>query len=137
MVASVALSVTFPLVFVTGRGSRLPLVGLVVLAVHVPVALAGQTLAGLSGLALALAVSTGLALAWLLALLGALRSTIERLAVAVSVVGACTLAGFVPAGALLGAAGAAVVGLLLSCAVLALIRPPGLISAWHYLRELA
>ena len=36
MVASVALSVTFPLVFVAGRGRRLPLVGLVVLAIHVP-----------------------------------------------------------------------------------------------------
>ena len=36
MVASVALSVTFPLVFVAGRGGRLPLVGLVVLAIHVP-----------------------------------------------------------------------------------------------------
>src|SRR4029078_3151313 len=46
MVASVALSVTFPLVFVAGRGGRLPLVGLGVLAIHVPLALAGQARVG-------------------------------------------------------------------------------------------
>ena len=51
MVASVALSVTFPLVFVAGRGAPLPLVGAAVLAIHVPLAFAGQALAGLDGLA--------------------------------------------------------------------------------------
>ncbi len=102
MVASVALSVTFPLVFVAGRGSRLPVIGLVVLAIHVPVALAGQAVAGLDGLALALAVSTALAFAWMLTLLHAARSTTERLAVAVAVVAGCALCGFVPAGVLLG-----------------------------------
>ena len=49
MVASVALSVTFPLVFVAGRGARLPLVGAAVLAIHVPLAFAGQALAGNDG----------------------------------------------------------------------------------------
>ena len=137
MVASVALSVTFPLVFVAGRGTRLPLIGLVVLVVHVPLAFAGQALAGLEGLALALAVSTALALAWMLTLLHAARSTVRRLAVAVGVVGGCALVGFVPAGALLGPAPAAAVGVALSAGALALLRPVGLRSAWHYLRELA
>jgi O-antigen/teichoic acid export membrane protein len=137
MVVQVAYSVTFPLVFVARRGGRLPLVGLAVLAVHVPLAFAGQAVAGLSGLALALAVSIGLALAWLLALLGALRSTVERLALAVGVVGGCTLVGFVPAGALLGPVGGALAGLALAALTLALLRPAGLTSAWHYLRELA
>jgi hypothetical protein len=137
MVASLALSVTFPLVFVAGRGSRLPLVGLGVLAAHVPLALAGQVIAGLEGLALALAVSTGLAFAWMLALLDAARSTLERLVVAVALVGGCALVGFVPAGALLGPAGAAVAGLAVAGVALALVRPSGLTSAWHYLRELA
>jgi hypothetical protein len=137
MVASVALSVTFPLVFVVDRGARLPLIGLGVLAIHVPLAFAGQELAGLTGLALALAVSTALAFAWMLALLGAVRSTLERLGTAVVVVGACTLAGFVPAGALLGPAGAAVLGTAVAAGILALARPAGLTSAWHYLRELA
>jgi hypothetical protein len=137
MVASVALSVTFPLVFVAGRSSRLPLVGAGVLAVHVPLAFAGQAIAGLVGLALALAVSTALAFAWMLTLLHAARSTTERLAAAVAVVAGCALVGFVPAGALLGPAGAAVGGLALSIAALALLRPVGLRSAWHYLRELS
>jgi hypothetical protein len=137
MVASVALSVTFPLVFVAGRGGRLPLVGLAVLVVHVPLAFAGQAIAGLDGLALALAVSTAIAFAWMLTLLHAARSTTERLAIAVAVVAGCTLVGFVPAGALLGPAGAAAIGLVLSASALALVRPVGLRSAWHYLRELA
>ncbi len=137
MVASVALSVTFPLVFVAGRGARLPLVGAGVLAIHVPLAFAGQALAGLDGLAVALAVSTAIAFGWMLTFLHAARSTIRRLALAIAVVAGCAVAGFVPPGALLGPAGAAAVGLLLSAAVLALVRPVGLRSAWHYLRELA
>lgn len=137
MVASVALSVTFPLVFVAGRGGRLPLIGLGVLAVHIPLAFAGQVIAGLDGIALALAASTGLAFAWMLTLLHAARSTAKRLGSAVAVVAGCTLAGFVPAGALLGPGGAAALGLALAAGALALLRPAGLMSAWHYLRELA
>ncbi|HET7515777.1 MAG TPA: hypothetical protein VFJ60_13310 [Gaiella sp.] len=137
MVASVALSVTFPLVFVAGRGARLPLVGLGVLALHVPVAFAAQALFGLDGLAVALAVSTAVAFGWMLRFLHAARSTVRRLALAVGVVAGCAVAGFVPAAALLGEATAAVAGLALSGAVLALVRPVGLRSAWHYLRELA
>ena len=137
MVASVALSVTFPLVFVAGRGGRLPLVGLGVLAIHVPLAFAGQAIAGLDGLALALAVSTAVAFGWMLTLLHAARSTAGRLALAVAVVAGCALVGFVPAGALLGPAGAALGGLALSAAALAVVRPVGLRTAWHYLRELA
>jgi len=136
MVAAVALSVTFPLVFVAGRGGRLPLVGLGVLVVHVPLAFAGQALAGLDGLALALAVSTALAFAWMLTFLHAARSTMRRLASAVAVVVGCALVGFVPAGALLGPAAAAVAGLVLSTGAVVLLRPTGLTGAWHYLRML-
>jgi len=137
MIVSIGLSVTFPLLFVAGRARRLPLVGLCVLLVHVPLAVAGQQLAGLYGLALALAVSTGLALAWMLHILGALGSTLRRLGVAVGVVAGSAALGFVPAHALLGPAWAAVVGLLVASAVIALARPPGLTFAWRYLRELA
>ena len=77
MVVSVVLSVTFPLVFVAGLGRRLPLVGLVVLVAHVPLALAGQRLCGLWGLALALAASTALAAGWLLHLLRRLAPTLR------------------------------------------------------------
>ena len=90
MVVSVALSVTFPLLFVAGLGRKLPLVGIVVLAAHIPLALAAQRLAGLWGLALALAISTGFAVAWLLHLLEALEATVRGLAGAVgAVVRAC------------------------------------------------
>ena len=137
MVASIGLSVTFPLLFVAGRSSRLPLVGLCVLLAHVPIAVAGQQLAGLYGLALALAVSTGLAFAWMLHILGALEATLRRLAVAVLVVAGSAALGFVPADALLGPAWAAVAGLVLAAAFILLTRPPGLTFAWRYLRELA
>jgi hypothetical protein len=137
MVASIGLSVTFPLLFVARRSARLPLVGLGVLLVHVPLAIAGQQLAGLYGLALALAASTGLAFGWMLHILGALAPTLRRLAVAVAVVAGCAVAGFVPADAVLGPAWAAVVGLALASAVVAVARPPGLTFAWRYLRELA
>jgi hypothetical protein len=103
----------------------------------VPLAFAGQAVAGLTGLALALGISTAVALAWMLSLLHALRSTMGRLAVAVSLVAGCTLVGFVPADALLGPAGAAMLGLVVAAGALALVRPAGLTSAWHYLRELA
>ena len=137
MVASVALSVTFPLVFVAGRGGRLPLVGLGVLAVHVPLAFAGQALAGLDGLALALAFSTALAFAWMLAFLDAARPTLTGLGLAIALVGGLRARRLRARRALLGPAGAAAAGLVLSAGALALVRPVGLTSAWHYLRELA
>ena len=103
-----------------------------------PLAFAGQAIAGLDGLALALAVSTAVAFGWMLTLLHAARSTLRGLAVAVAVVAGCALVGFVPAGALLGTgAGGGLVGLALAAGALALVRPVGLRSAWHYLRELA
>jgi len=136
MVASVALSVTFPLVFVAGRSRRLPLVGAGVLAVHIPLAFAGQAIAGLEGLAIGLALTTALAFAWLLTLLHAARSTTERLANALVAVAGCALVGFVPAGALLAPAPGVVVGLVVAAGALALLRPAGLSAGWHYLRML-
>ena len=73
----------------------------------------------------------------MLNILGALGSTLRRLGVAVGVVAGSAALGFVPAHALLGPAWAAVVGLLVASAVIALARPPGLTFAWRYLRELA
>ena len=137
MVVSVALSVTFPLMFVAGLGRRLPLVGLVVLAVHIPLAFAGQRLAGLWGLALALALSTALAVAWLLHLLAALTPTVRGLAVAVATVFAVFALAFVPAALLDSPVASGAVGLGLSAALVAVTRPPGLTAAWRYLRELA
>lgn len=137
MVVSVALSVTFPLMFVAERTDRLPLIALGVLCVHVPLAVLGQVVTGLWGLSIALAVSTGLAFSWMLHVLGALGPTVRRLAVAVLIVAGCAAAGFVPANALLGPAWAAVGGLALASTLLAFARPAGLTFAWRYLRELS
>jgi O-antigen/teichoic acid export membrane protein len=137
MVVSVVLSVTFPLVFVAGLGRRLPLVGLVVLAAHVPLALAGQRLAGLWGLALALAASTALAAGWLLHLLRALAPTLRGLAAAVGAVVVVVVLAFAPVALLDHAVAAGVLGLGLATALVAVARPSGLVAAWRYLRELA
>ena len=54
MLVTVGVSVTFPLVFVAGAWRRLPLVALLVLVVHLPLAWLGDTVAGVYGLPLRL-----------------------------------------------------------------------------------
>src|SRR5207302_10131019 len=63
MVVTVAVTVTFPLLFVLERARGLVAIAVVGLAVSVPFVLAGRELAGLAGIAGALAVSTALVLA--------------------------------------------------------------------------
>ena len=112
MVVSVVLSVTFPLVFVAGLGRKLPLVGIVVLAAQIPLALVAQRVAGLWGLALALAIDRvrgRLALH----LLKALEETVRGLAGAVGAVFLVFLLAFVPAAFLGNAIAAAALGLVL------------------------
>jgi O-antigen/teichoic acid export membrane protein len=136
MVVSVALSVTFPVVFVAQRAGRLPLVALAVVTAHVPIAFAGQAVAGLRGLAIALAISTALALGWLLVLLDALRATAGDLLTATVVVGATAAASFAVCAWLLGPAAAATLALVVYAAAVLLFRPPGLVRSWAYLRAL-
>jgi putative peptidoglycan lipid II flippase len=133
---SVGVTVTFPLVFVAGRGASLPLLALAAVALHVPLAFAGGALAGLDGLALALAVTTALMLAVMLARLHAVRPAARGLAAAGGVVAGMTLLAFVPPRILLGPLAAAALGLALYGALLAAVRPPGLLAAWRYLRAL-
>jgi hypothetical protein len=123
-------------VFVAQRAGRLPLVAVAVLAAHVPIAFAGQVLAGLWGLAVALAISTALALAWLLVLLDALRATVGDLLTATVVVGATAAASFAVCAWLLGPAAAATLALVVYAAAVLLFRPPGLVRSWAYLRAL-
>ena len=136
MVVSVALSVTFPLVFVAQRAARLPLFALAVVAAHVPIAFAGQAIAGLWGLAIALAVSTALALACMLVLLDALRATVGDLLTATVVVGATAATSFALCAWLLGPAAAATLALVVYVGAVLLFRPPGLVRSWAYLRAL-
>jgi hypothetical protein len=72
----------------------------------------------------------------MLVFLGALRLVSKGLLVAAGTVAVVGAISFVPAGVLLGRAGAAALGLGVYLVVLALIRPTGLRGAWRYLHQL-
>lgn len=136
-IASVALGVTFPLVFVQGAGvRRLPLIAVGAVVVQVPIAFAGETLTGLDGLALALALTTGLAVAAMLRGLGALARAAAGLGVAVLTVGVLAGGSFGLAALVLGPVTGAAAGLAVYILLLSLLRPHGLRSAWRYLHQL-
>lgn len=136
MIASVAISVAFPLAFVTGRTRGLPVIAGVVLVLQVPLAWVGSEVLELDGLALALGLATFLVCVVLLLALGVLAGTARGLLTATAVVAGLTVAAFVVPALVLGAIASAVVGLGLYAALLALIRPRGLVESWQYLRTL-
>jgi hypothetical protein len=137
MVVTVGVSVTFPLVFVAGRARRMPLLAVLVVAVTAPLAWAGQELGGLYGLALALALATGVGLVGMLAALASVWSTLRGLLVAAGVVAVFAVAAYVPPAVLLPSFAGASVGLVLYVGLLTLVRPAGLRASWRYLRSLA
>ena len=126
MVVTVGVSLVFPLVFVGGAGARLLLVAGLTIGAIVPLAFAGRELAGLTGLALALAVSTGVALVGMLHLLGAARATIRGLVPVAGVVGLAAFASYAASAALVSSVGAAVVGTALYALCFVISRPAGL-----------
>jgi hypothetical protein len=136
MVASIGVSVAFPLVFVQRCEARLPAYAAGLVALHVPLAAAGQVVAGLYGLAAALAATTTLGLAAVLADLGTARVTLAGLASAAARIGAIGLVAFVPTTVFLPPAPAAVLGVLVFVALVAALRPLGLRQSWGYLRSL-
>jgi hypothetical protein len=136
MAISVGVTLSFPLVFVVNRTSALPWVALAALAAEFPLAWAGQELAGLYGLALSLALSSGIVLAGLLRALGVLRPVLRGLALAAGVVGAIAVVAYLPPSFLFGSLAAAALGLALYGVLVAVVRPPGLTAAWRYLRAL-
>ncbi len=133
---SVSVTLAFPLVFVAGETRALPWVGAAALALQVPLAWGAQELAGLYGLGLSLAVSTGVVLVGLLHVLRVPAAAVRGLVVAAGCVAAIAGAAFVPPAAVLGSFAAAATGLLLYSALVAVVRPPGLRAAWAYLRSL-
>ncbi len=136
MVASIALSVAFPLLFVRGRATWLPLLAVAALALHVLVEWGGRAWLGLAGIAAGMAVTTFAILAVLLLALGALRPTLRGLVGASAACGLPALILYGGARLFLGPVAAAAVGLALYAGALALWRPPGLVAAWAYLRRL-
>src|ERR671922_249382 len=137
MVVSVAFTLTFPLLFVLERSRGLVAIAVGGLAVSIPIAFAGRELAGLGGIAGALAVSTALVLAALLVAVSgaALRRTAAELGRPALQVAALAAVTFGLASLLGGFAGAAV-GLAAYAALLAALRPRGLREAWSYVRAL-
>lgn len=134
---AVGATVTFPLLFVAGGGAGLPLLAVGLVLVHVPVAALGQALGGLEGLALSLAATTALLFGAMLVRLGALRLAARGLAVAALVVIVRAVVAFVLPAVLLPPAAAAAVGLTVYVALIAVVKPAGLVSSWRYLRALA
>ena len=136
MVASVGVNVAFPLAFVADRLRALPWIGAAALVLQVLLAWVASELYGLEGLAIALALTTLLVLAALLRELDALRPGMRGVATAAVVVGALVLVSFVPVALVLGSLAAALAGLVLYVALVALVRPRELRSSWAYLRVL-
>ncbi len=136
MVATIGYSLVLPLVFVKGSAGSLPILALAVLVLQVPLAWAGQSLGGLIGLALALALTTFVVLAGMLRVLSAVRPTLRGLAWACAFVAGVALVSFGGASLLDNATVAGLAGLVLFLGLVALLRPPGLRASWRYLRAL-
>jgi hypothetical protein len=138
MVASVAFSVTFPLLFVVERRSLLPLIAGAAVILHVPLSLGLRSALGVEGLALTLGVTTAAVLTALLA--AVVRRELARVAVGLArstlSVALLTWFTFGISALLLSKAAAAAVGLLLYSFVLLAIRPRPLREAWAYVRAL-
>ena len=138
MLVSIALTLTYPLLFVLEPPRVLVALAVALPVLQVPLAWALSSWLELRGLVLSLAVSTGLALGvlmWALSRRAAelVAAGIARLAVVE--VGAGVVA-FGLFGALVGGWPAAVLGLALYTALLFAARPLGLRAAWEYLRAL-
>ena len=136
IVASVAISLAFPLTFVTGRTRALPWIGLAALALQVPLAWLGAEMLELDGLALALALTTVLVCIALLRELGVLADSGPALVVAAVTIGAIAVVSFAAPSLLLGSVAAAALGVVAYVVLLAVIRPRGLAAGWQYLRAL-
>jgi hypothetical protein len=138
MVASAAFSITYPLLFVMHRTQLLIPLALAGVAVSIPISIAGRALWGLTGVAVALGIST------VLLVLGLMASLAPRMLVLGVVglgrlsllVGAATALAFGGASLVLSAVPAAAAGLALYALLLVAMRQFGLAEAWHYVRAL-
>ena len=138
MLVTVALTSTFPLVFVLERSRFLVAVAVGAIALDVPLTWAFRAAFGLAGLAFALAATT-------FGLVVALTAAVSRRMLELAVVGlgrlavrvgAIAAASFGVVAVVWGGVPAALVGLVLYAALLAAFRPRGLREAWAYVRAL-
>jgi O-antigen/teichoic acid export membrane protein len=138
MIANASFSITYPLLFVMHRTKLLIPLALAALAVDVPISIAGRAWWGLTGVTVALGLSTLLLVLGLMAALSPrmLVLTFVGLGRLSLVVGAATALAFGGASLLLGAVPAAAAGLGLYTVILLALRQFGLSKAWHYVRAL-
>ncbi|MDQ3067331.1 MAG: hypothetical protein M3R12_09315, partial [Actinomycetota bacterium] len=138
MATSIGVTITFPILFVAGRGGRLPLLAVAALALHVAVVWALVRAFDLDGAAIALAVSTLAVLVALLLLLSprVFAEAARGLALGALVIGGLALAAYAAAGTLLPAVLAAVLGSAAFAVLLLATSRLGLRQAWSYLRAL-
>jgi hypothetical protein len=110
---------------------------LVAVGAHIALAAALVAIAGLDGLAAALAATTAALLISLLTKLDATIPTLRRLGVATGTIAAIAVTAFLLPSLLLEPVAAAAVGVVAYAVLIVGLRPPGLIGAWRYLRTLA
>jgi hypothetical protein len=130
------VNVSFPLAFVAERLRPLPVIAAAALALQIALAWLGSELLELDGLAVALAVSTLFVLTALLRELGALEDGLRGIVRASVAIGAVVVPAFLLPSLFLGTVVAAVAGLVLYVALVAVWRPAGLTRSWSYLRAL-
>jgi O-antigen/teichoic acid export membrane protein len=138
MVANAAFSITYPLMFVMHRTQHLIPLGVGALLLDIPISIVGRSLWGLTGVTVALGVSTFLLVLGLMASLSVrmLRLSVRGLARLSLLVGAATALAFGGASLVFSAVPAAAAGLALYALLLVAMRELGLAQAWHYVRAL-
>jgi O-antigen/teichoic acid export membrane protein len=138
MIAYAAFSITYPLLFVMHRTHLLLPLALAGVVVDIPISIAGRSLWGLTGVTVALGLSTLVLVLGLMASLAPrmLALTVVGLARLSLLVGAATALAFGGASLVLSAIPAAAAGLALYTLLLVAMRELGLAQAWHYVRAL-
>jgi O-antigen/teichoic acid export membrane protein len=138
MIASAAFSITYPLMFVMHRTRLLIPIAVGAVVVDIPISIAMRDWWELTGVTVALGIST------LLLVLGLMASLSPRMLVASVaglgrlsvVVGAATALAFGGASLVFSAVPAAAAGLALYALLLVAVRELGLTEAWQYVRAL-
>jgi hypothetical protein len=137
-VATVAVTATFPLIFVMRRGRILIPLAAAAIGIEIVVGIELRAAAGLTGVAFSLATSTFFVVAGLLLSISARTLLEASLAIARSTLTVAALAALafgVPA-VFVSAPAAAAIGLVLYGALLVAVKPRGLREAWAYVRTL-
>jgi O-antigen/teichoic acid export membrane protein len=138
MVANAAFSITYPLLFVMHRTRLLIPLAVAGLVLDIPISIAGRSLWGLTGVTVALGISTVLLVLGLMASLAPrmLLLTVVGLGRLSLLVGAATALAFGGASLVLSSVPAAAAGLALYTLLLVAMRELGLAKAWQYVRAL-